>query len=249
MLNVIQITDTHLFADPAQTMGGVTPDLTLKAVLSAIKQLNPPVDLLLVTGDIAHENPSAYPRIKDYVSQLGIPVHYLPGNHDQPEIMHNVLENTPENGVHHFTTKRWLIIMLDTTIAGRVEGKVTDTQLQKLVELIHTHENFFVLLAIHHHPVSIGSAWMETIGLVNGAEFLQIIARFANIKGIIFGHIHQPFAAEIKGIAIYGTPSTCFQFKPNSPSMSYDNRPPAYRQLLLHDNGDLITKVVYISRN
>jgi len=50
-------------------------------------------------------------------------------------------------------------------------------------------------------------------------------------------------------IRIMGTPSTCFQFKPDSETLVYDNLGPAYRRLELTQDGIINTCVQYIENH
>ena len=63
------------------------------------------------------------------------------------------------------------------------------------------------------------------------------------MRGLVFGHVHQAVAARHGGVALFGTPSTCFQFAPGSAAFAIDRSPgssePGYRWLTLHHDGGL----------
>ena len=94
-----------------------------------------------------------------------------------------------------------------------------------------------VLLAIHHPLVSIGSVWMDAMSLQNPQDVFSILDRHANVKGVIWGHNHQEFRANRDGLILYGSASTCVQFKPHSEHYIKDHLAPAYSVLLLHKDG------------
>jgi Icc protein len=63
---------------------------------------------------------------------------------------------------------------------------------------------------------------------------------------VLFGHAHQAYDGTHNGIRIYGTPSTCRQFRPGSSSFAVDDRPPAYRRLELAADGTFSTELVWL---
>ncbi|MDX2477932.1 MAG: phosphodiesterase, partial [Gammaproteobacteria bacterium] len=64
------------------------------------------------------------------------------------------------------------------------------------------------------------------------------------IRAVLNGHIHQARQQEIEGISFISTPSTCFQFTPETDEFSLDTRMPGYRRLLLNADGSIETEVV-----
>ena len=84
---------------------------------------------------------------------------------------------------------------------------------------------------------------MDDIGLKNADKILKSIENYQNLKLIIFGHIHQEINTTHKHIQIYGTPSTCYQFKPETQNMQYDDLAPAYRLVNIDINGTIQSQV------
>ena len=103
-----------------------------------------------------------------------------------------------------------------------------------------------IIICLHHQPVKIGSDWIDKIGLKNKKDFFRIIKEYDHIKGIFFGHIHQNYFINQNNIEIYGTPSTCRQFKPKEKNFKMDIRPPAYRRIELFEDGTIKTEVVWL---
>ena len=44
---------------------------------------------------------------------------------------------------------------------------------------------------MHHHPVLMNSQWIDNHRLINQAQLWQSIEKTPQVKGIIFGHVHQ----------------------------------------------------------
>ena len=102
------------------------------------------------------------------------------------------------------------------------------------------------MLCLHHPPVKIGSAWLDTVGLDEPEEFFERIGASGKVRLAIFGHVHQEYDSEHHGVQIIGTPSTCAQFKPGSDDFAVDDRPPAYRRIQLHADGQFETELLWV---
>jgi Icc protein len=87
---------------------------------------------------------------------------------------------------------------------------------------------------------------MNRIGLQNRKALMQILNVDNKTKAVICGHIHQELAVDFNGIKVLGTPSTCFQFAPLTPEAEIDDKPPGYRVLRLHDDGNIDSNVVFL---
>jgi Icc protein len=103
-----------------------------------------------------------------------------------------------------------------------------------------------VLVVLHHQPIPVGSAWLDSIRLMNGPEMLEVVSRHRNVRGILWGHVHQAFDGMHAGVAMMSTPSTCFQFVPGRDDFALDDRPPGYRWLHLYPDGRIDTRVVWV---
>jgi Icc protein len=172
----------------------------------------------------------------------GLPYYCIPGNHDQPERLAQWLGAAAVGRLASRTLGPWNLIFLDSTHPGEEGGRLDSDQLQGVDQLLaEGHRPTLVFL--HQHPVSVGSAWMDTMDVENGNELIRVCDRHTNLRGLIFGHVHQEFMSERGGYLILGAPSTCVQFLPGSPDFAIDTRPPGYRELLLYPNGALETWV------
>ena len=140
----------------------------------------------------------------------------------------------------------WLLILLNSRLENEHSGELSEAELDFLSATLESNSENHCLIALHHHPVSIESSWMDSMILKNGKEFLDIVDRFETVRGIIWGHIHQKFESERNGVILLGSPSTCKQFKPKAEAYTEDNKPPAYRKIELFDDGKIKTKVVYV---
>ncbi len=237
-LSVVQLTDTHLFTERDATLYGVQTDRALTDVLDAMKSSDEPPDLVLVTGDLVHdETEKGYERLRAYLSGLGAPVYILAGNHDDLEIMSRLYADGSVLKRRSVTHGKWHFIFFDTHQAGAVGGHLTQDQYTYLQRSLRGHPNSNILIALHHHPVPIGSRWLDRIGLDQPEKFLSEIGSKQQIKAVIWGHIHQEWDEYIDHIRFMGAPSTCFQFAPKRDGFALDPSSPGWRRLKLYNDG------------
>lgn len=93
-VRILQITDTHLFAEKHETLLGVNTWESYQAVLSAIHAENRPCDLIVATGDLAQDQSSAaYQHFAEGIASFSVPCVWLPGNHDFQPAMYSSLQD------------------------------------------------------------------------------------------------------------------------------------------------------------
>jgi len=237
-LLIAQITDTHLFNAPDQELLGVPTQDSLQTVLHEVKMLASQPDLLLLTGDLSQDGSvGSYQRLQDLVSPLGIPTYWIPGNHDEPEVMATVLTKSPFSGQKSLHVGGWHLLLLDTSVPGCVHGQLSPTSLKWLDYELSQSTEEPALIAFHHPPFLVGSNWMNDIGLHNADDLFTVCDRHPRLKLALFGHIHQEFSHQRKGVHYLGTPSTCIQFKPHSKNFALDETQPGLRLIRLFANG------------
>lgn len=241
---VAQITDTHLFANTNEQLLGLQTQASFQAVLQQVKELNPCPDVLLLTGDLSQDGTSeSYELLQRMVRPLGIPTYWLPGNHDQPEVMAQVLTRSPISAQKSIRVGGWHFLLLDSTVAGCVHGELSPSSLEWLDHELSQSNGMPTLIAFHHPPFAVGASWMNDIGLRNADQLFAVCDRHPHIRLVLFGHIHQEFAHQRHGVHYLGTPSTCIQFKPNCSDFSLDEKSPGLRLIRLFTDGTWETSV------
>lgn len=246
-LNVLQLSDLHLFADPEATLVGLKTEQTFLAVLEKSMQDHWPPDLILLTGDLSQDSSEgAYTRLVQHLDPLGIPCFSLPGNHDVPETMTQYAQGT----IRHqpfLHLDHWLIAFLDSTIPNEEGGQIRDDEMRQLREEVARHPNKNTLICLHHQLIPVGSQWLDTMAVNNPTPLLELIEANPQIRGVVHGHVHQEFEGQIGNTPVYSVPSTCFQFKPESQDFAIDNIAPGYRWLILSEDGGIETGVERLS--
>ncbi|WOT04627.1 3',5'-cyclic-AMP phosphodiesterase [Shewanella youngdeokensis] len=250
-VRLVQVTDPHLFADPEAQLLGVNTSQSLKAVLNTISAVKYPAHFMLATGDISQDySNESYHNFVDAVSCLNLPCHYLPGNHDDPRIMSLHMQGDNIFGQKRVLAGNWQVLMLDSTVRGRPGGHMSDAELALIDSAIEAEPDRHVLLVMHHNPVLAGCAWLDQHCMDNGSEFIQQVSNYPQVKGLLWGHIHQSVDTIHTGpngpIKLMATPSTCIQFKPKSSYFALDALQPGYRLLELKSDGSILTNVYRI---
>ncbi len=240
---LVQLSDSHLFAAADGKLLGMNTHDSLQRVIERVLDEQPQVDLILASGDLSQDGSlQSYQRFRQLHEQIPAPARWFAGNHDELPAMHtacadsDLLQPIIDLG-------NWRIILLDTSIPGAVPGYCSAEQLALLEQALQTAGERHVLVSFHHHPVSIGCRWMEPIGIRNPEALFAVIDRYAQVRTLLWGHIHQEFDQLRNGVRLLASPSTCVQFAPGSEEFQVDQEAPGYRWLRLHADGRLDTAV------
>ena len=239
-LTVLQVTDTHLFPAPDESLLGVRTQNTLDAVLDhAFREGTP--DALIASGDLAQVGETAtYRRFLETVrSRFAGPCLCVPGNHDLGEPFLRVLPTQP---LH---LGAWDVLGVDTHIDHRVDGEVAEAELRRLDEALAEAESAgrHALVVGHHCPVDIGAPWLDEHRIANADALLAVLDSHDRVRGYLGGHVHQEVDRRMGSLRILASPSTCFQFAPDSERFALDDTAPGWRWLMLAADGSIETRV------
>ena len=232
-MRLIQITDCHLQADPqARSRCGI-PLRQLEAVVAAVREAQP--DVVIVTGDISNDGSVAsYQHARQVFAALECPWFWFGGNHDQAAQMRDIhpIQEVIDLG-------SWRLVMADTHAAGFAHGELGEARIARLVTRLAEDERP-TLLAMHHPPLAVGSAWLDAIGLKNSEALWQALVPFAQVKAVLCGHIHQAFVGRRQlaqgEVMVYGCPATADQFLPGAVEFAVDEvSRPGFRLVELSD--------------
>lgn len=246
VVRLTHLTDPHLYGSESELLRGIATLPSLVATLANAQQRDWPPDAVLVTGDLVQDDPAGYAQFRRVLGALRVPVLCLPGNHDEPEAMRRELDCAPFVVGGTVDLGLWRIVLLDSTIAGSAAGRLSPESLAALQAALAGAPQRHVLVCLHHHPVPMASRWLDHVGLQNAAEFFDIVDRNPNVRGIVWGHVHQSYDALRNGVRLLATPSTCAQFLPHAEQFALDRRPPAYRTLELKADGSILTDVIWV---
>lgn len=145
------------------------------------------------------------------------------------------------------TADPWRIICIDSCKPGSAAGRVHEAELTRLKNELLACESPYALVCLHHPPVATGSAWLDSVGLENADELLELLSGYDQVRAVLSGHVHQVIDRQVGSTRIVATPSTCRQFKPHSETFAVDDKPPAYRRVTLHADGRFESRLEWLT--
>lgn len=242
-VHVVQLTDSHLFAEASGTLLGMNTRDSLRQVVERVRLEQPRIDLLLCTGDLSQDGTDAsYDAFRQATAPLAATARWLSGNHDETQVMARVAKGTEL--VEAVTDiGNWRIVMLDSSVSGATYGWLGDDQLELLDQALAGADGRHCLVCFHHQPVDIGCAWIAPIGLRNAEALLTRLHAHANLRVLLWGHVHQEWDQLRDGRRLLASPSTCIQFAPQSEDFKVSEEKPGYRWLRLYPDGGVETGV------
>ena len=243
-LLIAQVTDIHLLASVKEELLGLSTEKSFEAIVESLKERSPQPDLLLLTGDLSQdESVESYQRLQEKLKPLSIPSYWLPGNHDKPQVMQEILQETPISSDKAFQAGGWQFLLLDSTVAGEVHGYLSPKTLSWLESQLEKAQHCPTIISLHHPPLSVNSDWIDRTKLQNAEELFSIIDRYPQVRLVVFGHVHQEFDRWHRGVGYVASPSTSVQFKPNCDYFCLDDIEPGFRLLHLKPDGTFETQV------
>jgi len=194
------VPDAHLFSDTSST---------LRRILAEIKTLVPQPKFIVVSGDLTNQgDDGSYNHLKAIMAESGLdmPVLYALGNHDKRDGFYPAMLGRTEDlfapydhsaviaGIH--------VVVLDTSVPGKVGGSFEAGQLEWLKGELDSHAELPKLLVMHHAPaLDTHNPDMEWEGLsFADTEALRHAVSGKNVIGILSGHIHYDRVANWYGI-------------------------------------------------
>ncbi|AHF03800.1 phosphoesterase [Marichromatium purpuratum 984] len=245
-LRLLHFSDTHLYDQAEGRLLGMRTRHSFEAVLESALARSP-ADALLITGDLAHDEAAGgYRLLRDRLEQTGLPCYCVAGNHDHWPLAREILGHFAPPSGSIAPLGAWRLALLDSSLPGKVRGHLAPHRLDALGSWLKTNRAP-TLVCLHHHPIAVGSAWIDNLGVDNGEALIALCADHPQVRAILFGHVHQAFAQRIGQLELLAAPATSVQFLNQSHSFAVDTRPPGYRELLLHADGRIETRVVRLT--
>jgi len=236
---LVQLTDPHLFAaEDGRLLGLATAD-SLQQVVELVRKEQTKIDLLLATGDLAQDGSlAAYQRFAQITAPLCATARWTAGNHDCLQTLQQACAGTDRleavTDIGH-----WRIILLNSPVPNEAYGWLHDKALTQLECALSEAPTRHCLIALHHHPVDVGCAWLAPIGLRNADALFTLIDRFPQVRVLLWGHVHQPFAQKRDKLHLLGSPSCCIQFAAHCEDFTVSREAPGYRWLRLYQDGQI----------
>ncbi len=238
VIELVQLTDPHLYADKSTGLYGVNSYNCFEAVVAEANMQS--IDLALVTGDLVHdESEQGYKHLRLCLQRLNVPTHLIPGNHDDLTLMRSEFKHGMISCDKRVVVGNWQVILLNSQLPGQVPGHLNEKELLWLEQCLSNKSVPYSIVFLHHNPVPVGCKWLDPLGLDNADKLFELIAANSEVKALVWGHVHQEFVEQRAGVQLLSTPSTCIQFKPRVDDFELDLLPAGYRWFRLHADGNL----------
>lgn len=220
----MQLSDTHFLEDGAEAEGGAAydTDAAFEAVLPAIHDLGP-LDLAVVTGDVADHGRSAqYRKAAEAFARIDAPVNVCPGNHDFVDPFAAGIGRPSVHTSRMLEAGPWAFLFVDSS-AGVMHpgdhGHLVDPPGE---ERLHNNgslgaaeadwvrrmcaeteaEHIFIWL---HHPPAPPVPMCHDDGYAT--EWRRLLAELPPVAGLAGGHTHVPGDYEFEGRPVFVSPS------------------------------------------
>lgn len=189
----------------------------LAAAVESVRVIRPQPDAVLLTGDIAdHATDEEYELVRDLLAPLDVPVHALPGNHDDRDALRRNFDLPGEGGepvCYSVDLGPLRLVVLDSTLPGRDSGALDGDQPEWLDAVLAAALDQPTLIAMHHPPLVIGIPAWDEIGLAEADRLAlgELIARHPQVRRVVGGHFHSTITGELAGRGVLVVPSTYVQ--------------------------------------
>jgi 3',5'-cyclic AMP phosphodiesterase CpdA len=209
---LVQLSDPHVGA----TWGGPDPVGRLAAAVEAVRRLDARPGAVVVTGDLAEHGADAeYGLAHEALERLDVPVHVLPGNHDDRAALRRGFGLPSETAAVRYAADvgPLRLVCVDSTRPGEDGGELDAAELGWLDETLGAEPTRPTLLAMHHPPITTGTPAWDGIG-IPAADRLAlgaVLGRHPQVLGVAAGHLHRAIVAAIAGRAVVVAPSTYVQ--------------------------------------
>jgi 3',5'-cyclic-AMP phosphodiesterase len=235
MFVVAHVSDTH-FGNDVQD-----PSARCAAVMDHLLALDPPPDVLVLSGDVAdHGLPDEYAAARAWLDGWRGPLAVCPGNHDVREAFVEGLGVEPRSVVGVAGYRVVLLDSLVDAVDGRRvdEGRLGAEQLDWLDARL-AESDAPAIVVLHHPPLTIGVGLMDPIRLCDGDDLEPVIRRHPHVLAVLVGHAHTMAATSYSGRPLLiggGVVSTVPLDAEPFPMVWYD-APPSLALHLVDDGG------------
>ena len=259
----IQITDHHLLESEEELRDGFSPGHALRMVMRHIAEhVADKADFIISTGDLVE--PPTEKAYQCAIRLLGIepsaslpgplkvnveglneyPLYYLPGNHDDREMLTRCLfPNSNPLNLYNFTFVHKGIQFIFMDWGPESKAFLFPETREFLSGALQS--DLPSVIVCHQHVKPIGSRWLDSFIADDIDQFWEILTKPGikeKILRILCGHVHITYEDEYRGIQILGLRSTAYPFA-KTDEVLVILAPPHYRFISIQNN--VLTSRVY----
>jgi 3',5'-cyclic-AMP phosphodiesterase len=238
-----QLSDPHVRLDD----DGAS-ERALAAAVDAVLALRPAPQAVLVTGDIADRARAVeYERVRELLAPLPMPVHVLPGNHDDRDALRAAFDldgagsGAPLQYVASCGDLR--LVVCDSTRPGHDGGEL---RVDWLAQQLAVEPDAPTIVAMHHVPLTIGLPVLDEIGVPDDdrRRLAELLAGAPHVRRVVAGHVHRTVVGTLGGCGVLACTSNHLQarLELGASELTWTPEPAAFALHALLD-GELVSHV------
>lgn len=259
-LTFVHITDSHIGPTADYARHGQAALPCAERVVDIIGALDPPPDFVLHTGDVVTEpDPASYRLAARVFARLAVPTYYAVGNHDTAADLRGAMTVGPHTPLlpdgeawsYAFEVKGVRCLAIDARGPDEIDphGRLSPAQWSVLDREL-TPVGPPLVVFTHFPLLPVGSPWIDRTMLVEDGVALhrRLAAIAGRVRGVFFGHIHQPLQMVADGILYASAPSTFAQLTggPRDDVAGEDRAaPPGYAVVRIGAAGTIVRPLTF----
>lgn len=203
-MRIVQLSDLHVKSGRALAFNAADSASALEATVAHLAAMKPAPDCVVITGDLAeHGEVQAYQFVAATLARLAMPIHIVPGNHDNRENMRRLMGKwCPADPVAApslcYTVEDGPIrlIMLDTSAPASHSGHLHEAAARWLGKVLHDDRRPTLVFG-HHPPFASGLGVMDE-PFEHADDFARIM-RECPWARYCCGHLHRGLSTQWDG--------------------------------------------------
>lgn len=212
---IAQLSDPHV--RPAGTLYRevVDANAALAAAVAQVNALDPPADLVLLTGDLTETGTAEeYAAARAILAPLRAPLRAIPGNHDEREAFRRAFHDHPwlpaSGPLHHVEASCGpvRVIALDVTLPGLHHGKADAAALDWLKAALAEAPERPTVVMMHQPPIACGVPYLDRYRCHGEAALAALLAHYPAVERVLCGHVHRSMLRRFGGTLLCTAPST-----------------------------------------
>jgi 3',5'-cyclic AMP phosphodiesterase CpdA len=149
-----------------------------------------------------------------------VPIHPLPGNHDDRAAMREAFALAGEPGApldYAVDLGPLDLVVVDSTIPGEDPGGFEPEQLRRLDATLAANTGKPTIVATHHPPLPTAIADWDGANMAAAERpaLAAVIAAHPHVRVLIGGHLHRVAVSTLAGRPVIAGPSTFVQAHPD----------------------------------
>ena len=185
----------------------------LRRVTSYLLAFSRPVDVVLVTGDLA-DHGTEYAEVAAELAAFGdLPVLVLPGNHDVRRAFaagllapSDVAADPDAPLLRSVRVAGVEFLLCDSTIPGEAAGRIDDAGIAWLDHTLGAGDPREPALVCFHHPPVRLHTWVDRIRQDGADRLAAVVERHRRVAAVLCGHAHTAATTTFAGRPLFVAP-------------------------------------------